>query len=63
VFCRRRAEEASRAQEIAEREVAALQAEERFASLAEEADVKTRKLKKMLKKFKVCWWCNVETAG
>lgn len=50
----RRAEEAARAEEIAELEGMAAAAEGRFATLAEEAEAKTRKLKKLLKKFKVC---------
>ena len=48
--CRRRKEE-QEAKRLVEMEEAALQVEEKYSGLAEEADQKTKKLKKLWKKF------------
>jgi hypothetical protein len=49
----RRAEEAAAAAEIARIEEAALEVGHKFSSLAEEAAEKTKKLKKLWKKYQV----------
>jgi hypothetical protein len=49
----RRAEEAAAAAEIARVEEAALEVGHKFSSLAEEAAEKTKKLKKLWKKYQV----------
>jgi hypothetical protein len=53
----RRAEEAAAAAEIARVEEAALEVGHKFSSLAEEAAEKTKKLKKLWKKYQVGWHC------
>ena len=47
----RRRQEQELARELAEREEATMMVEEQFASLSEEVDVKTKKLKKVWQKY------------